>query len=66
MPEGNELVDPAPFRARADAARSQAIQHYRAALGGLVNGPERRVAWIAAVKLILGRSDEPEHICFYD
>ena len=66
MPEGNELVDPAPYRPRADAARSQAIQHYRAALAGLPNIPERRLAWIDAVKLILGRSDEPEHICFYD
>lgn len=66
MPEQNELVDPAPFRPRADVARSQAIEHYRAALAGLPNVPERRLAWIDAVKLILGRSDEPEHICFYD
>jgi len=66
MPEQNELVDPAPYRSRADAARSQAIQHYRGALAGLPNGPERRVAWMDAVKLILGRSEQPEHICFYD
>jgi hypothetical protein len=66
MPENNELVDPAPFRPRADAARSQAIDHYRAALAGLPNVPERRLAWMDAVKLILGRSDEPAHICFYD
>jgi hypothetical protein len=66
MEEGNELVDPRPFRPRADAARSQAIQHYRAALAGLPNGPERRLAWIDGVKLILGGSEQPEHICFYD
>jgi hypothetical protein len=66
MPEQNELVDPAPYRPRADAARSKAIEHYRAALAGLPNGAERRLAWIDAVKLILGRSEEPEHICFYD
>jgi hypothetical protein len=59
-------VDPAPYRARADAARSKAIEHYRAALAGLPNGAERRLAWIDAVKLILGRSEEPEHVCFYD
>jgi len=66
MPEGNELVDPAPYRPRADAARSKAIEHFRAALAGLRDGPERRLAWIDAVKLILGRSEQPEHICFYD
>jgi len=58
--------DPAPFRPRADGARSQAIQHYRDALAGMPNGPARRLAWINAVKLILGLSDDPEHICFYD
>jgi hypothetical protein len=66
MEEGNELVDPRPYRPRADAARSKAIEHYRAALAGLRDGPERRLAWIDAVKLILGRSEQPEHICFYD
>jgi hypothetical protein len=66
MPDQNELVDPTPFRPRADAARAQAIAHYRAALAGLPNGPQRRQAWIDAVKLILGSSEQPEHICFYD
>ena len=64
--EGSELVDPRPYRAQAESARQQAIKHYRAALPGLAYRAERRTAWMNAVKLMLGRSEQPEHICFYD
>jgi len=66
MPDANELVDPKPYRPRAAAARLRAIEHYRTALAGMPSGPQRRLAWVEAVKLILGGSEQPEHICFYD
>jgi hypothetical protein len=52
---------------QSESARLKGIEHFRAALESLPNGPVRRQAWMQAMQLLLRRTGEqPEYVCFED
>jgi hypothetical protein len=50
---------------QSESARLKGIEHFRAALESLPDGPVGREAWTKAMRLLLRRSGEqPEYVCF--
>jgi hypothetical protein len=63
----SEFGPDSSVKEQSESARLKGIEHFRAALESLQNGPVRRQAWMKAMQLLLRRTGEqPEYVCFED
>jgi hypothetical protein len=64
---GGDYGPDSSVKQQSEPARLKGIEHFRAALESLPNGPVRREAWTKGMQLLLRRSGEqPEYVCFED
>jgi hypothetical protein len=64
---GGDYAPDSSVKQQSESARLKGIEHFRAALESLPNGPVRREAWMKAMQLLLRRTGEqPEYVCFED